>query len=452
LLHKAIGSEGRGNYGPGVLPVDPRDSVQFPTSRDDGPGLPNNALPPGMRDLLPPEARFQSRVGRDLMATFELFGYERVWLPTFEYAEVFARSHALEGALKFVEPESGEVVALRSDMTPQIARVVVTRYGSAPRPVRLCYQGSVVRRRKERARTESQVVQAGVELVGKAGTDGDFEAIELLCCAVRAAGLADFVLDIGHSGLAASLIADVPLAQRAALREALAAKDVASLERAGRAAGLANATLAALVSLPELHGGAEIWPRAQRALANTAAAQHCAELQGLWQRAQERGLASRIVADLGETRDFDYYTGTVFQLLAYGPGEPLASGGRYDALYERFGAASPAAGFAIDLNHLCWALRTAGKPVARPSVLAVAANVPPVLLAALRSAAIPCAVADEPLAYAAFWRYPYVLLANPSVTVTHLETAESQPLDVSEPARAARVVAEFMARTAPASG
>jgi ATP phosphoribosyltransferase regulatory subunit len=239
-----------------------------------------------MRDLLPSEAKFQSGVGRDVMSAFERFGYERVWLPTFEFAEVLERTRGREGsALRFIEPETGEVVALRSDMTPQIARVVATRFGGVPRPLRLCYQGSVVRRRKERARTESQVVQAGVELVGRSGEEGDFEVIELLASAVSGTGLSDFVLDLGHSGIARALMRGAAECAAGDLRAALAAKDHAELEKAGKRAGLRGETLVALVKLPELHGADAVWPAAHACLSGTSAEPHLLDLERLWQRA-----------------------------------------------------------------------------------------------------------------------------------------------------------------------
>lgn len=373
-----------------------------------------------MRDLLPHQATYQSRVGRDLMSAFESFGYERVWLPTFEFAELLQRSRGLVGALRFIEPETGEVVALRSDMTPQIARVVATRFGDAPRPLRLCYQGSVVRRRKERARTESQVVQAGAELIGSAGAEGDLEVVQLTTHAVRAAGLSQFVLDLGHAGIAGRLMADVDPAAWPDLKAALAAKDRAELERAGRRTGLTGADLAALVRLPDLHGGEAIWPEAKRWLEPTAAAAHLSQLQALWQRVRALELAPEVIVDLSETRELEYYTGPVFQVLAHGPGEPVASGGRYDGLYQRFGAASPAAGLAFDLNHLCWALECAGveKP-GRPH-LAVGPGIGPALVDALRRLGICCAVSAEPRAYAAYWRYDFVLERLGAVRLTHL--------------------------------
>ena len=70
--------------------------------------------------------------------------------PAFEFASVIERGlGTLDTAdvLRFVEPESGEVAVLRPDMTPQVARIVATRLGDHPKPFRLAYEGTVVRRR-----------------------------------------------------------------------------------------------------------------------------------------------------------------------------------------------------------------------------------------------------------------------------------------------------------------
>jgi ATP phosphoribosyltransferase regulatory subunit len=61
--------------------------------------------------------------------------------------------------------------------------------------------------------------------------------------------------------------------------------------------------------------------------------------------------------DLGAIRDFDYYTGVIFE--GYGPevGRPLAQGGRYDGLLACFGRPAPATGFMIHLDLMGEVLR-----------------------------------------------------------------------------------------------
>jgi ATP phosphoribosyltransferase regulatory subunit len=372
-------------------------------------------LPAGMRDLLPVEARRQASLARRVLESFELFGYERVAVPAFEYAEVLERGLGVldpHEVLRFVEPETGEVVALRPDMTPQVARLLATRLASAPLPARLCYEGAVLRRRRERARRQRQIAQAGVELVGCPGAKGDLEVLRVAVAAARAAGLVEFVVDLGHARVAGALLESVEPAARARLVEALDVKDAVELERWGRASGLGPAELAALRALPDLHGAEDVFARARRALSATAALPALAELEALWRAASDDGIGSRLVIDLGEIRRFAYYTGPTFQILAEGPGRPVGAGGRYDGLFDRFGLPRPAAGFAVDLDNLDWALRVAGvDQPGRPKLLVLANGDGASLVEHLRAAGIACAPAPDTDAqgYARAWRFTHLL-------------------------------------------
>jgi ATP phosphoribosyltransferase regulatory subunit len=389
-----------------------------------------------MRDFGPAEARILSGLGRSLLGSFELYGYERVTVPAFEYALTLERGlGALDPreVLRFVEPETGEVVALRPDMTPQIARLVATRLRSAPDPIRLCYEGSIVRLRRERARRHRQIPQAGIELIGAKAPAGDLEVLEVAGVALRATGLTTFLLDLGHARIAGSLIEAAPEHGRAGLSEALGLKDAFELERRAAALGMSRAEILPLVALTELHGESEIWPAAKRALQGTAAEPALTELERVFERAVD--LAPRVSVDLGEVRDLGYYTGVTFQLLSEGPGEPVAAGGRYDGLLARFGTARPAAGFAIALDNLSWALGRPESPVVR--VLVVGKSE---LVRALRDAGVAAAPAPEedPLAYARAFRYSHVLDASGLVqlaTGARIAIAESDPFALAQAVR-----------------
>jgi ATP phosphoribosyltransferase regulatory subunit len=389
-----------------------------------------------MRDLLPPVARRQGELARRVTHCFELHGYELVTLPVFEYAEVLERGLGSLGSdevLRFVEPESGEVVALRPDMTPQIARIMATRLAELPGPARLCYHGSVVRRPRERARRHRQIFQAGVELLGLEGPAGDLEILRLASAGVRAAGLSSFVFDLGHARIAAALLEELPPERSKELVDALAIKDQSEVSRRALAAGFSGRTLTALSELCELHGGAEIWPRAERLLAGTAAEPALRELRQIWNAAETADLAPQLLLDLSETRHFAYYTGLMFQMHAEGPGSPIGAGGRYDGLLGRFGAPRAAAGFALSLDHLAWALESIDRREATPSrLLTVGAS--EALLARLRSLGVACAAASvhagsDALAYAQAWRYSHVLeVANESASLLRVADQQRNPV------------------------
>jgi ATP phosphoribosyltransferase regulatory subunit len=326
-------------------------------------------------------------------------------------------------------------------MTPQVARLVATRLSDAPPPVRLCYEGAVVRRRVERARRERQIHQAGFELVGRGGSAGDLEVLTVATSAVRAAGLGAFTLDLAHANVAGALVSEAPPESRASIVEALATKDGDETRRRAERAGLKGRLLDALATLPHLYGGAEVWARADALLVGTPAEAPARELRQLYTAAVDSGLAPNIVVDLGETWSFAYYSGMLFQVLAEGPGEPVGSGGRYDGLFDRFGPARAAAGFAIDLGNLAWALDRAGEtPRARQRILVSAtgefeAGVEP-LLGELRRLGVACAPgpADRATAYARAWRYSHhIELSRGGATLSWLEEGRRRTIEGASP-------------------
>lgn len=378
------------------------------------------------------------------MRAFELGGYELVTVPLFEFADVVERGlGGLEAheVLRFVEPESGAVVSLRPDMTPQVARLVATRLAAAPSPARLCYQGSVLRRRHERARRHRQIPQAGIELIGCEGPEGDLEVLSLAVSALRATGLDDFVIDLGHARIAATLVEPLDPVRAREVLDALEVKDESEVVRRGERHGLSKASLAALAELPALHGGVEVWARAERVLRGTPAEHSLFELSRLWEAARASGLSERILVDLGETRDFAYYSGALFQIHAEGPGRPLGAGGRYDGLLERFGAARPAVGFAFGLDDVAWALERAGRGAAPPLKVLLAAGVADwgPELRGLGIAAAP-APGSDPLAYARAWRYSHVLEASADgLYLTEVASSARQTVPASAAAVAAKL-------------
>src|SRR6476620_2491692 len=102
--------------------------------------------PPGTRDSLPDELRELRALEAALRAAFDEHGYGEVATPTIEYAEVLRRGDEryANAAYRFFD-ERGDLLAMRSDMTIPIARLVATRYAGAEPPLRLCYLANAFR-------------------------------------------------------------------------------------------------------------------------------------------------------------------------------------------------------------------------------------------------------------------------------------------------------------------
>lgn len=393
-----------------------------------------------MRDLLPPDAAARAWLGAHLTRTFAAWGYELVTTPPFEHAGVIERGLETvdrRDLLRFVEPESGEVALLRPDITPQIARIVATQLADRPPPFRLCYAGSVIRKRRGRARTQRQIAQAGVEHIGGAGEDADAEVIALAAKALEAVGLDEFRIELHLVGLARAALAEVPEAARAEAELALSRKDAAALARVLAAARVERAAYKRLLGAVELYGDTSVLAEAGRVFGRRASASLRA-LASVIDRLEERGLGARLALDLGEVRDASYYTGVSFTLLAPGPGEPLGSGGRYDGLLARFGAPAPATGFGLDLSNVEWALATAGRPARAPRMVrfVVAGSAERERVAALlREAGVAAAVLaegalDRTLDYAHAWGYDAAVMCRRGRAEAHrLADGETRRLD-----------------------
>jgi ATP phosphoribosyltransferase regulatory subunit len=320
------------------------------------------APPIGTRDLVPPEAAARRALVRRLASVIELHGYELLTTAPFERADIVDRGLGAtdpRDTLRFVDPETSDVSVLRPDLTLQVARVAATGLRDRPAPLRLFYEGHVIRARGGRARRTRQIAQIGAECIGIAGPSGDAEVVSVASNALSAAGLVHRI-ELAIVPLARALTAQLDPTLRAVVTEALGRKDASSLARALSAARLPKALGRAIGALPSLTGDAAVLDEAVRALRGTGAAPHVARVRALHRELVARSLGGSVRFDLGEVRGFGYYTGPSFSLLAEGPGEPLGGGGRYDDLVGRFGRPTPATGFAIDLDHVAWAMEAQG--------------------------------------------------------------------------------------------
>jgi ATP phosphoribosyltransferase regulatory subunit len=321
------------------------------------------SLPSGLRDLLPDHSAHLADLSSRLQEVFSKFGYRRVFLPTLERLEVVERglsAAALADVMKFVEPGSGEVVAIRPDITPQIARLYAARPDALPSPARLCYDGPVLRAREARAGRPREVYQAGVEMLGAGGPAADAEMLVVLSRALDRVGLSGAIVEVGHARFAGAVIeaARLPEKARAEAWAALGRKDEAALARvAGRGRGDAKAR-EALPVLATLYGDGALERGRAIARAVPTAADALREVEAALRLARRRR-AGPFAVDLGEARGLGYYTGITFAGYAPGAGSAVAAGGRYDGLLERFGRPGPAVGFAVDLEFATQALERA---------------------------------------------------------------------------------------------
>jgi ATP phosphoribosyltransferase regulatory subunit len=305
------------------------------------------AIPPGTRDVLPEEMRELRAIGERMRTAFEGAGYGEVHTPALEYEEVLLRGDARAAGARYRSfDEQGAVLALRSDMTIPIARVVATRYADAEPPLRFSYLARAWRAAERGVGEPREFLQAGVELIGVPGAEGEAEVVALTIAALDAAGLRRHRVGIGDGALYRQLLASfgVPTEAHLPVLESLSRRDLVGLAGQVDQLGLGAEERDALVRLPELRGGPEVLDR--------AASGGLDGLRTLHSELAKRGVADRVIFDLGLVRELGYYTGPVFEVYDPAVGFTLGGGGRYDDLIGRFGRDLPACGLAVDVQRV----------------------------------------------------------------------------------------------------
>lgn len=285
-------------------------------------------LPSGLFDYLPPQAALESWIINALLSHFKSSGYEQVTPPLMEYENTLIPNAALgTHSFRVMDPLTQRMLAVRADMTMQIARIAGHQMHASPRPLRLCYAGQTLRTLPDAMRSTRQFRQSGIELFGVASQEADIEIIQTAITAVHAMGLTDISIDLHYSVLLDDLAGTLSDNEKSALREAIRRKDISAIQGIG---GEAIATLA------ECCGDAE---RVFKALDDypfsDTIKREISSLTLLTDRLKNRlgDAAPRFTVDILDMQGFGYYSGFSFSLFLHSAQREIGRGGRYETAH-----------------------------------------------------------------------------------------------------------------------
>lgn len=298
-------------------------------------------LPEGLRDRLPPEAEAASRVTRALVDAMCGHGYARVQPPLAEYRETLggdgdARSG--RDLLRFTDPVSQRTLALRPDMTQQVGRIATSRLADAPRPLRLCYAGQVMKLRAGQLRPSREMLQVGAELIGSDSVAAAGEIVAVAIDALEGAGVRDITVDFTLPDLVDVLAASafpLPADRIQAVKDELDAKDAGALAGLGADAYLPLIAAAgpfdsAIAKLAGIDAGGALASRID------ALRQIAARISG----------RATVTLDPTERHGFEYQTWFGFTLFAAGQAMFIGRGGSYP-IARADGSIEAAMGFSL---------------------------------------------------------------------------------------------------------
>ena len=274
--------------------------------------------PTGVRPLLIQAAAHRKAIEQTFVTRLDRAGFAEIILPILDYVDAYGPlvpGDAAKRSYRFVDRD-GELLAVRSDFTPVVARALAPSLDAEALPLRVYYRGDVIRCDRNRLGANREMFQIGAEIIGDGSVRADIEILEL------AASLAPGATVVYDDLSVVSALCDAS----PAIREALATKRTSDNP-------LAAKLLAGTASIDDVSGVA---PEAAERLA-----------------ALRASLDDRFVLHLGDSVDAaDYYTGIRFSVYSAVTRSRVAQGGRYDSLYERFGAAAPAVGFTFTIDDI----------------------------------------------------------------------------------------------------
>lgn len=307
------------------------------------------ALPTGVAALLMDSARRHRQLEGKLVERLEAGGFSEVILPVVDYLDPYEEllgEVSRRELYRFVDRD-GEVLALRADFTPMLARLIVPRLSSLELPLHLFYRGDVLRYQEEHAGRQREFYQLGAEIVGLPGEDAErlalHQFLELLTVEERRPTL----VVLGFAGALDRLLLERSEEDPQALATAVVRRE----RRIARGGPLREVVEDGVPQNPS-DLGAE-------------AAAKLEQLSALCDELRTAFPAVELKLDLAEFADQilapelregpegrAYYDGLVFKAYGGRAAQPVGGGGRYDRLFQRLGADVTAAGFAVSLDRL----------------------------------------------------------------------------------------------------
>jgi len=320
-------------------------------------------IPYGTRDVLPGEARAKRVVEDKIAANFLAWGYDEVETPTFEYLDTFSLggTGVTQESMKFLD-RNNRTLVLRSDMTTPLARMVATRLDVKQYVKRLCYIANIFRYEETQAGRQCEFCQAGVELMGAKEPMADAEVLALAITSLQAAGLTDFTVSVGHAAFLKGLLEEAKLSEekKEEVKELVLAHNAVGLEYLVKSLKLKPELKDLFSSFFFLQGNVKMLKDLTKVIKNKQSLDALKNLLDIYALTKAYGVEKCLTFDLSLIRNFDYYTGMVFEAYTPNIGFNICGGGRYDTMMKAFGQNAPATGFAMGIDRIILARRRLG--------------------------------------------------------------------------------------------
>ncbi len=287
----------------------------------------------GTREFYPEEMAQRNFVYEKVRQAAQMFGYQEWDAPFIETIELYAAKSGEELVKEqsFVfEDRGGDLVALRPELTPSLARMIAQKQGELAFPLRWWSFGPFWRYERPQKGRSREFFQWNVDMLGVNSPEADAELIAVAAAFIKSVGLtpqqASILVNNRRLMDAQFDALGVPPEKRmdvSNLVDRRSKMDPLKWETYALELGLSQKQLD---GLKQILGDFELWKKSD-------------ELVRLFKALESLGVPDYVKFDPNIMRGLLYYTGTVFEAfdLTGGVRRAILGGGRYDNLLRDVG-------------------------------------------------------------------------------------------------------------------
>lgn len=297
----------------------------------------------GTREFYPVDMAVRQWLYRKIQQVSELFGYQEYDGPFLEKIDLYAAKSGEELVKEqaFVFPDrNGELVTLRPELTPSLARMIAQKQGELVFPVRWWSFGPFWRYEKPQKGRSREFFQWNIDQIGVNSPEADAEIVGICAAFMKSIGLtpAEVIIYVNHRKLMDEEIAALGVSEdkRKIVSKLIDRRDKQRPGEWDQSVLEAGFSTEQLEKLKDLLNNKELWKKSD-------------ELTRFFDTLNTMGVAEYVQYNPQIIRGLDYYTGVVFEAWDVGSeGRAILGGGHYDNLVADVGGNPlPGVGFAM---------------------------------------------------------------------------------------------------------
>ncbi len=309
-------------------------------------------LPKGTRDFYPESMRIQNYIFDTWRKAALRFGYEEYEGPMFEHLELYTGKSGEEIVSQLYDfmDKGGRHIALRPEMTPTLARLIIQKGNSQRKPFKWFSMPRLFRYERAQKGRLREFFQLNLDIIGTESIYAEADLLSAIVSMLQDFGLKadDFCIGVSSRKLLNAFLEEIGVADVTKVYPVLDRRlkiEKGDFYRELAEAGLSEEETQKLDSLMDSKSIEEVASKIQGEASKVA----LDEIRKLFQTLEHSGASKSVALDLSIVRGLAYYTGIVFEVFDKGKSmRAIAGGGRYDSLTEKLGGQKvPGVGFGM---------------------------------------------------------------------------------------------------------